>query len=141
MVKKILRTTDPKLREKSKPVQKADKKLLDLIRDLEETLKAQNDPEGLGLAAPQIAVFQRVFILKATPKAKPQVFINPKIIKLSKKTNDKKGKPTPLMEGCLSLPHYYGPVRRHNSITLKYFQIDPTPYNLQPNPSQDFFPI
>ncbi|MBI2590389.1 MAG: peptide deformylase [Candidatus Blackburnbacteria bacterium] len=66
MVRKILQTTDPKLREKSKPILKADKKLLSLIRDLEETLKAQNDPEGLGLAAPQVGVLSRVFILQNT---------------------------------------------------------------------------
>lgn len=128
MVRKILRTTDPRLRQASVPVKKVDKKLLTLLRDMEETLDAQNDPEGLGIAAPQVGVFQRLFVLKP-PKNKLQVFINPKIIKLSEKTNDQKVKmenekwkmePTGLMEGCLSLPHYYGPVQRAQSVTIKY---------------------
>ncbi|OGY08204.1 MAG: peptide deformylase [Candidatus Blackburnbacteria bacterium RIFCSPHIGHO2_01_FULL_43_15b] len=116
MVRKILQTTDPKLREKSKPILKADKKLLSLIRDLEETLKAQNDPEGLGLAAPQIGEFRRVFILVHPKTQETQVFINPEILQLSEQTNDVKKQ----MEGCLSLPHYYGPVRRAESVKLKY---------------------
>lgn len=131
MVKKILRTTNPKLRTISKPVEKADKKLLALVRDLEETLRAQKDPEGLGLAAAQIGVFQRVFILQ-DPKGKIVPFINPEILEFSKKTNDvvktdeegkKKKEQTGLMEGCLSLPHYYGPVRRSQSIKVTYAQI------------------
>lgn len=128
MIRKILRTTNPKLREKSKPVLKAGKKLIELIRDMEETLKSQKDPEGLGLAAPQVGVLQRLFILQNT-KGEIQVFINPEILQLSEKTNDIKkqtenGKletePTQLMEGCLSLPHYYGPVRRAESVKIKY---------------------
>ena len=137
MIRKILKTSDPQLRTVAKPVNNANKKLLTLLRDMEETLDAQNDPEGLGLAAPQVGVFQRLFVLKP-PKSKLQVFINPEIFSLSKKTNDvvkmvngkRKTEPTPMMEGCLSLPHYYGPIQRAHSVTLKYYDIQPTTHNL-----------
>ena len=129
MIRKILKTTNPKLREHSMPVTRVDKKLFELIRDMEETLDNQKDPEGLGLAAPQVGVFQRLFVLKP-PNSKAQVFINPEIVKLSKKTNDikKKMEPTSIMEGCLSLPHYYGPVRRAHSVTIKFHKL---PQNFQ----------
>lgn len=120
MTKEILRTTNPRLREKSKPVQKVDKKLLTLLKNLEDTLKAQKDPEGVGLAAPQLGVLLQVFLIQV-PGEKPMFFINPQILSRSKKTNDpvdEKGEP--ILEGCLSLPHYYGPVQRANSITVKY---------------------
>lgn len=122
MIRKILRTTDPKLRQISRPVEKADKKLLELIKELEQTLKAQNDPEGLGLAAPQIGEFRRVFIVLHPKTQKVEVFINPELVK-TKKTSHKSpitNHQPEFMEGCLSLPHYYGPVRRSESVTVKY---------------------
>ena len=63
MIRKILRSGDPKLREISKPVTKIDLKILELIRDLKETLAIQKDPEGVGLAAPQIGKNLRIFVV------------------------------------------------------------------------------
>lgn len=137
-----MRTTDPKLRTISKPVQKVDKKLLKLLRDLEDTVKAQKDPEGIGLAAPQIGEFVCVFVIR--DKHQIKTFINPEIVKSSKKTNDPKKKPEEeeyFMEGCLSLPHYYGPVERALSVTVKYQvpQLQPTAYGstVLSSPSKD----
>lgn len=127
MVRKILTTQDPKLRQKSKPVTKIDKKILKLLDDMRDTLKVQKDPEGVGLAAPQIGEFYQIFLMQDKRKVIP-VF-NPKIIKLSKKTNDPSSSKSSgqaqdneeyIMEGCLSLPHYYGPVQRSWSVELKY---------------------
>ncbi|MAG59762.1 peptide deformylase [Candidatus Woesebacteria bacterium] len=126
MVRKVLSTQDPRLRQKSKSVGKIDKKILSLIDDLKDTLKSQNDPEGVGLAAPQIGVFLRVFVMRYEGKITP--VINPEVIELSKETNDPaKGRKKKIkkqkeyaMEGCLSLPHYYGPVQRSRDVKLKY---------------------
>lgn len=142
-IRKIITVKDPRLREKSKVVQGADKKLFQLIKDLEDTLRAQKDPEGVGLAAPQIGVNLRVFVMLYRGEA--TAIINPEIVSVSEKTNDLEEQQTThnkqqkikdkklafvkasegkqkdyIMEGCLSLPHYYGPVKRSWEITIKY---------------------
>lgn len=123
MIRKILEATNPKLREKSKPVKKIDKKVQSLISDLKETLVVQKDPEGIGLAAPQIGKNVRVFVMK--PGKVITTFINPKIIKIQKSTTVKargraRKKEKRIMEGCLSLPHYYGPITRAKKVVLEY---------------------
>jgi len=119
MVQKVLRSTDPKLRVKSKEVKKVDKKILDLIQDLKDTLSVQKEPEGVGLAAPQIGKNLRVFY--ANYDKFERVVINPEIIKESAKkglTKTKKGHE--ILEGCLSLPNYYGPLKRSSTVKIKY---------------------
>lgn len=119
MIRKIVGVNNPGLREKSKPAKKIDKKVLSLIKDLKDTLEAQTDPEGVGLAAPQIGKNLRVFVVKY--QSKPEVFINPKILSTSvfiPKTASKKRKK--IMEGCLSLPHYYGLLKRPQKVKIKY---------------------
>lgn len=129
MIRKILTARDPHLRVVSRQVQKIDKKVLKLICDLEDILLVQKDPEGVGLAAPQIGVSLRVFIVRHKGKIIP--VINPEIVKLSQKSNDPPSRKVTeghgheengeyIMEGCLSLPHYYGPVKRSWELTLKY---------------------
>ena len=128
MVRKILDAKDKKLRQNSRPIKKVDKKALSLISDLKDTLEVQKDPEGIGLAAPQIARRQRVFVAKI--KNETRVFINPKIVsvaKLKKENEAGKGKKSSqdsstkkIMEGCLSLPNYYGPLKRPSKIKIKY---------------------
>lgn len=119
MIREILGVKDQRLRQPSKPVKKMDKKILSIIEDLKETLAVQNDPEGIGLAAPQIGKNVRVFVIK--PNDSIQTIINPEIITVSKektRARDKKGKA--VMEGCLSLPHFYGPIKRGAKIKIKY---------------------
>ena len=82
---------------------------------MRDTLYAQKNPEGIGLAAPQIGKSLQIFITNYEDNK--LTVINPKIIKISKTKNKSKGKP---LEGCLSLPHYYGPLSRANKITIKY---------------------
>lgn len=124
MIKKILPSRDPVLRQKSRKVDKIDKKIKDLIKDLKDTLSTQKDPEGVGLAAPQIGKNLCVFLAKY--KDFERVVINPKIIKIektSKKMPDKKSKKE-ILEGCLSLPYYYGPLRRASKVTIEYLGED-----------------
>jgi len=119
MVKPILQSGDPLLRIKSKDVEKVDKKILDLIKDMKDTLEVQKDPEGIGLAAPQIGKNFRIFLMK--PKDKVTVVINPRIVSLkSKIQNPKSKKKNDIMEGCLSLPHFYGPLERAQHIVIEF---------------------
>ncbi len=117
MIRQILPSTDKRLRLKSKEVVKIDKKIKLLIRDLKETLVAQKDPEGIGLAAPQIGKNVRIFVIK--PKNKIDVIINPEVISIEDENKNKKTKKN-IMEGCLSLPHFYGPIKRSSKIKIKF---------------------
>lgn len=63
MIRKIVSAENEKLREKSKSVKKVDKKIKNIIKDLKETLVAQKDPEGVGLAAVQIGKNLRIFAM------------------------------------------------------------------------------
>lgn len=120
MIRKILLSSDPILRRVSKPVGKIDKKVQDLIKDLRDTLAVQKEPEGVGLAAPQIGKNLRVFLAKY--KSFEKVVINPEIVKIEEKPHSAKasrGKKE-ILEGCLSLPYYYGPLKRAPIITIKY---------------------
>lgn len=123
MIKKIVKVTDPTLRLKSKPVKKIDKKIRTLIKDLKDTLSSQKDPEGVGLAASQIGKNLRIFVTKYQDKI--EVYINPKVLFVSKdkKKNGKgtkKIKRPKIMEGCLSLPNFYGPLARSGKLKISY---------------------
>lgn len=132
MIRKILQSGNPILRKKSKPVVKVDKRILNLVQDLQDTLSIQKNPEGVGLAAPQIGKNVRVFVVDykqslagKAGKSFKRVVINPEIVKLSEKQvanklKSKKISKGEIMEGCLSLPNYYGPLKRNKSIFLKY---------------------
>lgn len=119
MIQKVLPSQDPKLRLVSKPIKKIDKKVLSLIQDLKDTLGAQKDPEGVGLAAPQIGKNLRIFLMSYDQTKR--IVINPEIIKVGdKKRLTKDGRGGEIMEGCLSLPNFYGPLSRANYVKIKY---------------------
>lgn len=109
---KILLTPDPFLRRVAKEVKSYDKKLQNQIADMIEALKSAQDPEGVGLAATQVGIDKRFFILNLHGKF--EVIINPKITSQSeamlsgvyKKSKDR------WLEGCLSLPKIWGFVDR-----------------------------
>ena len=110
-VKKVLKYGEKSLRESSKEVHKVSKKIRDLIRDLFDTMYAQN---GVGLAAPQIGINYRVFVVDTAVNNEPLnplVFINPKIIKKSGAVVSQ--------EGCLSFPEAYTDVKRYKNVTVK----------------------
>lgn len=119
MVRKILLSGDPKLRRIAKPVIKIDKKIRTLIKDLKDTLSLQKDPEGVGLAAPQLGKNLRIFLVNY--KNLKRVVINPQILEISKKLKKNKDKNgASILEGCLSLPHYYSSIRRANFVKIRY---------------------
>ena len=90
-VKEVRKIGDPVLREKSKKVKKIDESVMQLVRDLTDTLK---ETGGVGMAAPQIGITRRVLIVNVDNKI--HVFINPEIEVL----DDQKIKSD---EGCLSI--------------------------------------
>lgn len=108
------------MRQKAKNVSRVDKKVKSLVQDLKDTLINHKDPEGVGLAAPQIGKSLRVFVMTANNKL--LAVINPKVIEIEK-TKEKKKKRT-LLEGCLSVPYFYGPLTRADKVTLEYLTED-----------------
>ena len=100
-----------------------DRKLVELLQHMHETLLATTDPKGVGLAAPQVGVGLRIFITKPTAKAEIRDFINPIILTLDGKTNGVPERENKL-EGCLSIPKIWGSVHRAKTLTLRYQ--DPT---------------
>lgn len=81
----VVKVPDPLLTQKSTPVTKFDKKLKKLVNEMTATLAAARDPEGVGLAAPQVGLLKRLFVMQLnpdSPKQKPRfaAFINPEII-------------------------------------------------------------
>ena len=117
---KIVEYGDPILRETCKEVSKVSKKIKTLVADLLDTMYKAN---GVGLAAPQVGVSVRVFVIDVSdPKGpiNPLVFINPKIIKKSGAINS--------YEGCLSFPQAYTDVRRYANVMVKALDINGRPF-------------
>lgn len=120
---------DPILRKKSKAVPSpdepigGDKKLSNFIKKLKKALIEAENPPGVGLSAVQIGKLWRIFLARKDSKSEPMVFINPTITWQSKKLTtgipDRENK----LEGCLSVPGYYGLVKRAKKIKLKYYII------------------
>jgi len=105
---KILQDGDPDLRKKSKPVEKINKRILTLLDDMLDTLAEAN---GYGLAAPQVGVLRRVFIIITEENELIEV-INPEIIACEGKQTE--------VEGCLSSPEKYALIDRPASVTVRY---------------------
>lgn len=116
----IVQKGHPALRTVSVPVPDSlfgTSELTTIVNDMHETLATQHD--GVALAAPQIAINYRIFVV--APKAyrtytpeKPLVFINPVIIKVSKTKAWRD-------EGCLSVRWWYGKTHRHNQATVEAY--------------------
>lgn len=109
----ILTMPDSRLKQESQPVECFDDEVRAFIRDLEETMRAS--PGGIGIAAPQVARFQRIVLLDLSSKPKVKnhgrmVLINPEITHWEGMA---KGR-----EGCMSVPDYTGNVIRAEKIKL-----------------------
>jgi len=124
---KILLSPHPTLRRVAQEIKKYDKKLERLIADMADTLRAASDPEGVGLAAPQVGISKRLFLLNLHGQI--EVVINPEIVEQSEATLSQiyKKKKSRWLEGCLSLPKMWGFVDRPYWATIKYL----TPKNGQ----------
>lgn len=98
---------DKHLRLKSTPVLKVDNELKETLKSMRRLMNLEN---GVGLAAPQIGLNQRFFIIELENKF--YVFINPTILKYSTELID-------MEEGCLSVPDQAGIVSRPCELTLE----------------------
>ncbi|MEA2904038.1 MAG: peptide deformylase [Alphaproteobacteria bacterium] len=116
-VREIIILPDKRLRLASEPVKKVDAGVRKLIDDMFETMY---DAPGIGLAAIQVGVPQRVITMDLSKKEGPQeprVFINPEILWTSAET-------ALYEEGCLSIPEYYEEVERPAQVRVKYLDRD-----------------
>lgn len=105
----------PTLRHKSKPLQRVDAELRDLVRQMFDLMYKNN---GIGLAANQVDLPVRLFIinLESDPKkAEELVFINPEL-SLPRGLSTKE-------EGCLSIPGVYGEVKRPERIRINAYNL------------------
>ena len=130
-MKEIVQDGAPVLREIADSVPEelfGSAELVGIIRDMAEAL--DREPEGVALAAPQIAVPYRIFIVRKdrtlpppppTPKGTPppppppaevEVYINPEIVKTSRRR-------AKVDEGCLSVRGIYGTTKRHERVTVR----------------------
>ncbi len=130
-MKAIVQTGTPVLRAVAEPVPESlfgSKELETLVRDMAEALDKESD--GVALAAPQIGVSYRLFIVRAdrtlptnyeNTQEKPEpvvdVYVNPSIVKTSRKR-------TRAEEGCLSVRGKYGFTRPHERVTIKAQRLD-----------------
>ncbi len=122
---KIISVPNDILSSPTQPVAEIDERIKQLVYGMEDALLAQKDPKGVGLAANQVGEKLSLFIIKPSEKRQVKVFINPKILKLvnslNRKVPNKKTKKQPVkLEGCLSIPRIWGPVKRAKKIFLDY---------------------
>ncbi len=120
-LREIIILPDKQLRLVSKPVDKVTADIRKLVDDMFETMYAA---PGIGLAAIQVAQPLRLITMdlakrdengETTPK--PQVFINPEILKASEEK-------AVYEEGCLSIPEYYEEVERPAKVRVRYTDLD-----------------
>lgn len=125
-IRRILRIDNPEekkiLKTRSHPVKLPNPKLPQLIEDMFETMHAAN---GVGLAAPQIGLLQRLAVIGIKHDEQNEdgsynedryVLINPTIVKISSEREK-------IMDGCLSLPGWYGEIERATWVTVDYYDL------------------
>jgi len=107
---------DPVLREKAQPVEEVDREIKDLAAEMIATLKKA---KGLGLAAPQVGVPKRIFLIDLSAielTESMRVFINPKILETSGEVL--------MEEGCLSFPGIYQKIVRPEIVRIQATDAD-----------------
>ena len=138
MILPIIAYGNPILRKKCENISRNYNKLNDLISNMWDTMYASS---GVGLAAPQIGLSIRIFIVDASPFSEDEkldkderlklstfkkVFINPELIITTNKLNT-------FNEGCLSIPDVREDVIRENEIIIKYYDENFTKHELELN--------
>jgi len=117
---RIVYLGDPILRQKTQPVKEIDGELKETIEKMAELMY---EVRGLGLAANQVGISQKFFIMdiaqkEGTPKL--EVYINPEILSAEGETEYE--------EGCLSIPGYYAKVNRYKNLYIKAYDIEGNPF-------------
>ncbi|MBQ7247341.1 MAG: peptide deformylase [Lachnospiraceae bacterium] len=110
-VRNIREIGDEILRKHAKPVEQMTERVARLIEDMFDTMY---EADGVGLAAPQVGILRRIFVVDTTmDESEPQryVMINPEILE---KDGEQEG-----MEGCLSVPGKHAVVKRANRVKVR----------------------
>lgn len=113
---KIIIAPNEALRVKTNPVKKINPDLLRTSSEMINITKSFIDPEGVGLASTQIGRTEQFFIAKLENKEKGTKFVkifNPEVLWYSKSKKVS-------LEGCLSIPNYYGEISRPSAVKVKY---------------------
>lgn len=121
----IVQAPNAVLAAQAKKIGKIDKEILNLIEEMKQTLLTASDPEGVGLAAPQIGKSIQLFLIKPDKDKPFRVFINPTVIPVEEEEEIKRKKATKKkqkmkLEGCLSLKDIWGTVARSPKVTVIY---------------------
>lgn len=122
-IREIIILPDPRLKQVSKPVEDVTDEIRALLDDMVETM---HDAPGIGLAAVQVGVLQRVVVIdiaRDEENPDPQYFINPEITWVSEEMGIYE-------EGCLSIPEYYEEVERPIECKIKFLDRDGKPQKL-----------
>ncbi|MFN7002329.1 MAG: peptide deformylase [Roseinatronobacter sp.] len=121
-IKPILIHPDPRLKKLCSPVDSVSPEIGKLAEDMLETMY---DAPGVGLAAPQVGVLKRLFVMDCVKEEgadpRPMVLINPEIVAVSEETNTYE-------EGCLSIPEHYAEVTRPKRVTMRWTGLDGKPH-------------
>ena len=107
-IRRIVKEGDDTLRKISRPVKQIDKRILELLDDMRQTMYAN---DGVGLAAPQVGVLRRAICVDVGDENGLFQLVNPEIIKAE---GEQEG-----MEGCLSIPNRHGIVKRPARVTVR----------------------
>ncbi|WP_101758684.1 peptide deformylase [Oceanicoccus sp. KOV_DT_Chl] len=119
----ILEFPDPKLRTIASPVSHVDASTHQLLDDMLETMY---EASGIGLAATQVDVHQRIVVIDISDERnQPQVFINPEITVLD-------GPQFEYEEGCLSVPGFHEAVSRPENIVVNALDREGNPFEMRP---------
>lgn len=118
----ILRYPDPRLHTVAKPVAAVDARIRQLVADMLESMYAA---DGVGLAATQVNVHERVIVLDTSDaRDDPRVLINPELIAKSEEM-------ILADEGCLSVPLVFDKVQRHAQVTVRALGRDGEPHEFE----------
>jgi peptide deformylase len=125
-LREIIKLPDKRLRLASKPIKAIDREIRALVEDMFETMY---HAPGIGLAAIQVGVPERVFIMDLSKKEEPQeprIFVNPQILWKSEET-------ATYEEGCLSIPEFYEDVERPAQVRVRYLDLNGKEQELDAN--------
>jgi peptide deformylase len=116
----ILEFPDPRLRTEARPVAAVDERIRTLAADMLETMY---DSSGIGLAATQVDVHERVVVIDVSEtRDEPRVFVNPEL--------ELSGDTVESPEGCLSVPEFYENVTRRERAKVRALGLDGEPFEL-----------
>jgi len=120
----IVTAPDPVLKRKAVKVDAVDDRIRRLMDDMLETMY---DAPGIGLAAPQIGVGERVVVIdvgRSEENRQPIFLVNPKIVWVSDEDNTYE-------EGCLSVPEHYAEVVRPKAVKVTFLDRDNNPAEIE----------